>query len=41
MVVVKMFDRNDKQRIVQDDINDDSHAGGRLFKILGNRDYAI
>ena len=41
MVVVKMFDRNDKQEIVQDDIDDDPHRGGRWFKILGNCDYVI
>ena len=41
MVVVKMFDRNDKQGIVQDDIDDDLHRDGRWFKILGNRDYVI
>ena len=35
-----MFDRNNKQRIVQDDI-DDPHRGGRWFKILGNCDYVI
>ena len=28
VVVVKMFDRNDKQGIVQDDIDDDPHRGG-------------
>ena len=33
-----MFDRND---IVQDDIDDDPHRGGRLFKVLGNRDDVI
>ena len=27
--------------IVQDDIDDDPHRGGRLFKILGNRDDVI
>ena len=36
MVVVKMFNRNDKQRIVQDDIDDNPHRGGRWFKILRN-----
>ena len=41
VVVVKMFDRNDKQGIVQDDIDDDPRRGGRWFKILGNRDYVI
>ena len=41
MVVVKIFDRNDKQGIVQDDIDDDPHRGGRWFKILKNRDDII
>ena len=41
VVIVKMFDRNDKQGIVQDDIDDDPHRGGRLFKILGNRGFVI
>ena len=42
MVVAKMFDRNDKQGIIQDDIDDDPHrGGGRWFKILGNCDYVI
>ena len=36
MVVVKMFHRDDKQEIVQDETDDDPHRGGRLFKILGN-----
>ena len=40
-VVVKMFGRNDKQGIVQDDIDDDLHRGRRLFKILENRDDVI
>ena len=31
VVVVKMFDRNDKQRIVQDDIDDDEVVGGSKF----------
>ena len=30
MVVVKMSDRNDKQGIVQDDIDDDPHRGGTV-----------
>ena len=41
VVVVKMIDRNDKQGIVQDNIDDDPHRGVRWFKILGNRDYVI
>ena len=41
VVVVKMFDRNDKQEIFQDDIKDDTHRSGRWFKILVNRDYVI
>jgi hypothetical protein len=39
--VVKMFDRNDKQGFVQDDIDKDPHRGSRWFKILGNRDKVI
>ena len=33
-----MFDRNDKQKIVQDDIDNESHRGSRWFKIFRNRD---
>ena len=40
-MVVKIFDRNDKQGIVQDDIKDHTHRGGKRFKIFGNRDYVI
>ena len=36
-----MFDRNDEQVIVQDDIDDNFHRGGRWLKILGNRDYVF
>ena len=34
-MVVNIFDRNDKQVIVHDDIDDNPHRDGRWFKILG------